>query len=108
MYLGTHENEPETSNKTPKSPDFCIEYTKFEQDSCIGCKQKIKKQEIRIINIEYDLSHGNALDGNRNSYHVVCFARSRAQLGWLKSADSLPGFNGLSEEDKQMITKQIP
>lgn len=108
MFLGTLDYESESATNALKTPDFSVEYTKVDQDSCVGCKQKIEKQEIRIMSVVYDLSEGNALDNNRNSYHVVCFAQSRVQLGFLQSADCLPGFNGLSENDKEMITKQIP
>lgn len=59
---GTLEIDLEIENKAPKLPDFGIEYAKIE-DSCTGCQQKIKAQEIRIMNVVYDTSHNTAFDG---------------------------------------------
>lgn len=98
----------ETEPKIPKLPDFGIEYAKVDRDSCTGCRQKIQMKEIRIMNVVYDTDHSSAFDGKATWYHVICFARSRNDLGFLQAADELPGFKRLSEEDKEMVLSQIP
>lgn len=105
---GTLDIEPDVEIQAPKVPDFGIEYTKKEQDSCEACQQKIKKDEIRIMNVVYDVSRNTAYDGKAMWYHVICFVGRRNELGWLQSGESLPGFKRLSEEDKEMVKNHIP
>lgn len=106
---GTLEIEPEIETKTPKLPDFFIEYAREgTQDSCAACQQKINKNEVRIMNVVYDTALSTAFDGKAMWYHVICFVGVRSELGWLQSAESLPGFKRLSEEDKEMVKNQIP
>lgn len=106
--LGTLDIEPDIEIQTPKVPDFGIEYTKKEQDSCGACQQKIKKDEIRIMNVVYDAGLNTAYDGMAMWYHVICFVGRRNELGWLQSGQLLPGFKRLSEEDKEMVKNHIP
>lgn len=97
----------ETDTSTEKVPDFGIEYAKKCCDKCAGCDQKIKRTEIRILKVVH--MNGNKLfDGKATWYHVLCFARLRRELNWLQSAESLPGFNRLFEEDKEMINNYLP
>lgn len=64
FFQGTLEIEPETETKTPKLPDFFIEYTREgTQDSCAACQQKINKNEVRIMNVVYDTAMSTAFDG---------------------------------------------
>lgn len=97
--------EAETS--TEKVPDFGIEYTKKCCEKCVGCDQKIRRTEIRILKVVHQNSN-ESFDGKATWYHVLCFARLRRELNWLQSADSLPGFNRLFEEDKEMIRNSLP
>lgn len=60
------------------------------------------------MNVVYDSSLTTAYDGKAVWYHVICFAGARSELGWVQSADALPGFKRLSEEDKEMVKNQIP
>lgn len=112
---GNVENELKKGTKVQrakaKPPDFHIEYTRSERDACTGCGQMIRSPEIRIMNVQYvtDLTGDNFLFGGKAIwFHIPCFVRSRYDLGWLDSAGSLPGFKRLSEEDKQLVKKQIP
>lgn len=100
--------ESDNETKTPTLPDFAIEYAKGDQDSCVGCQQKIKMKEIRVMNVVYDASRNTAFDGRAMWYHVICFAQSRSELGWLQSAELFPGFKRLSEEDRDIVKNQIP
>lgn len=108
IILGTHEDEIESEPNVPKLPDFGIEYAKVDRDLCTGCRQNIQVQEIRIMNVVYDTDRNTAFDGEATWYHVICFARSRNELGYLQSAETLPGFKRLSEKDKEMVKNQIP
>lgn len=93
-----------------KLPDFCIEYTRSERDSCVGCKQTIRVPEIRVMNVVYntDLTVENFASCKAQWYHIPCFVMNRHELGWLESAALLPGFKRLSVKDQEMVTKQIP
>ncbi|XP_055300035.1 poly [ADP-ribose] polymerase-like [Sitodiplosis mosellana] len=87
---------------------FCIEFTRRGQVSCAKCQNKIKKGEIRIMNVVHDENQNTAFDGKAVWYHTLCFARSRSELGWLQSGESMPGFKRLSELDKETVKRQIP
>lgn len=92
-------------------PDFAIEYSKTDRDSCKGCKQQIKTNELRIMRFVPDanVSQNDVLQtGQAYWYCVPCFVRLRSEIGWLRSGDSLPGFKRLSPNDKEMIENQIP
>ena len=115
IITGNVENElkegPKVQRAKAKPPDFHIEYTRSERDACTGCKQMIRVPELRVMNVQYvtDLTVDNfSFGGKATWYHIPCFVRSRYDLGWLDSAESLPGFKRLSEEDKQLAKKQIP
>lgn len=88
--------------------DFSIEYAKSGRSTCPGCLQKIPKDEIRIKKIAHDTEIGMKFGGQAISYHVDCFAQMRTELGWLASADILPGFTDLSKADKANVLKSIP
>lgn len=94
--------------QTPKLPNFGIEYAREGHDSCAACQQQIKRNEIRVMNVVYDLRRTTAYDGKAMWYHVICFAGARSELNWVQSADSLPGFKRLTEEDKEMARNHIP
>lgn len=105
-FLGTIEWEtvPDFSEKLP---DFGIEYAKTNRDLCVGCDQRIQKSEIRIMKVVHSTPY-TTFDGKATWYHVLCFARLRHDLNWLQSAESLPGFRRLFEEDKETIKNYIP
>lgn len=89
-----------------KLPDYGIEYAKTDRDHCVGCEQQINKTEIRIMKVVHSCE--NAVISKATWYHTLCFARLRHELNWLQSAESLPGFSRLFEEDKEIINGHIP
>lgn len=92
-------------------PDFSIEYSKSDRDSCKGCNQQIQMNVARIMKFvpDPDVSQNDVLQtGQANWYHVPCFVRLRTEIGWLCAGDSLPGFKRLCADDKEMIANQIP
>lgn len=88
--------------------DFGIEYAKSGRAACPGCFLKISKDEIRIKKTVYDTEVGMKFGGQALWHHVECFAQLRTELGWLETAELLPGFNALSKDDQQMVLKHIP
>lgn len=104
VHLGSLDGETRSEMKTPKSPNFSIEYTKNRLDSCVACDQKFMTREIRVVNNVYDMNQNE----KPMSYHALCFAGIRYKLGWLQSAESFAGFDRLSDEDKDVVTSQIP
>lgn len=56
----------------------------------------------------YDTEVGKKFDGQDISYHIDCFALLCPELGWLKSADLLPGFDELAEEDRAIALTNLP
>lgn len=92
-----------------KLPDFSIEYKKKKDSSkCIACNQMIPINSIRIMKVVFDLNQNTAFDGTATWYHDTCFSRQRLEIGWLRSAESLPGYKRLSNEDKAMLLNLIP
>lgn len=88
--------------------DFGIEYAKSGRASCAGCHQKIPKDEVRIKKMLHDTEIGMKFGGQAIWHHVECFAQLRSELQWFETAEKLPGFKGLSKEDKENTKKHIP
>lgn len=88
--------------------DFSIEYALSGRSSCPACLQKIPKDEIRIKKVAHDTEIGMKYGGQAISYHVDCFAQMRTELGWLASAELLPGFDNLSKSDRATVLKALP
>lgn len=107
FILGTIEIETASTVQKTKLPDFSIEYTRLCRDPCAACKIDFHKGEIRIMKVVYDTEQETTF-GKATWYHVYCFACLRNELGWLRSAESLPGFSRLAEEDKESLLIQIP
>lgn len=90
-----------------KLPDFSIEYTRLCRDPCTACRAAFLKGEIRIMKVVYENQDETSF-GKATWYHVYCFAYIRNEIGWMQSAESLPGFSRLAEEDKESLLIQIP
>lgn len=88
--------------------DFGIEYAKSGRASCAGCHLKISKDEVRIKKVAHDTEIGMKFGGQAVWHHVECFAQLRSSLGWFASANELPGFTSLTQDDQQTAKKHIP
>lgn len=89
--------------------DFGVEYArKHAQNLCAECSKKINKGEIRIKKVSYKWSENATVDTKILWYHFACFARQRFKLDWWHSAELLPGFQNLNEQDKEMLNNIIP
>lgn len=87
---------------------FYIEFTRRGHVPCSKCKQKIRKGELRIMNVVHDENQNTSFDGKAKWYHTLCFAGSRTEFGWLQSAESMPGFKRLSNVNQELLKNQIP
>lgn len=98
--------EAETSNAGALK-DFGIEYAKSARSECVGCQDKIKKDDVRIKKIAYDTEVGMKFGGQALWHHVECFATIRGDYGFYVSGEQLEGFRGLSPADKKMVKEAL-
>lgn len=104
------ESEATAADKT-LVPNFSIEYTKVDRDSCNDCGQYFKRGELRIMRFVPDMNDNEYDDmqsGEAHWYHVACFVRLRSDIGWLCCGGLLPGFTKLSIGDQELVKSQIP
>lgn len=87
--------------------DFGIEYSVSSRAECVGCHNKIVKEDIRIKKTAYDTEVGVRFGGQALWHHLSCFASIRGDYGFYLSGDQLPGFSDLSPEDKKKVKKEL-
>lgn len=80
-----------------------MEYAKSSRSTCIGCEEKIIKEEVRVAKKDFESADARKYGGIDRWYHVECFAKLRAELGYLGKGDELPGVKDLSKEDQKVI-----
>ncbi|GBM00807.1 Poly [ADP-ribose] polymerase 1 [Araneus ventricosus] len=86
--------------------DFSVEYAKSSRSICRSCEQKITKGEVRISKLDDDpmkKHYGPSLLW----YHVDCFIQRKQQIGFIDSADKLPGYNALTNADQEILKRKI-
>ncbi|XP_012538492.2 poly [ADP-ribose] polymerase [Monomorium pharaonis] len=88
--------------------DFRVEYAKSSRSTCIGCQEKIIKDEVRISKKDYESDEARRYGGLDRWHHVECFAKLRADMGYYESGDKLPGAKQLSKEDQQSLKTSLP
>lgn len=98
------ESEP-SSNDSLK--DFGIEYSKSSRAECIGCQNKIMKEDIRIKRTVYDTEVGAKFGGQALWHHLQCFASIRGDYGYYLGGSDLPGYQDLSPADKKIVKDAI-
>ncbi|CAB3383108.1 Hypothetical predicted protein [Cloeon dipterum] len=89
-------------------PDFKCEYAASSRAVCIGCEQKIIKDEIRIAKMDYESEKAMRFGGIPRWHHVDCFVQTRAQNEFWGSVEDIPGFKTLKSEDRHELKKKIP
>jgi hypothetical protein len=105
---GKKRNAASNAEKKSSLNDFKIEYSKSNNSECRGCKYKILKNEVRICKNVYETEVGRKYGGENMFYHLFCFAQLRSELCYFKSAEHLPGFNSLKEDDQLEAKKNLP
>lgn len=101
-------NRHSLHNAETNTPDFAIDYAKVNRDACTECNQKISKGSMRIMKVIQDVNQNTVFDGLAVWFHVECFVRTRSKHDWLESAEALPGYKRLTDEDKETVRRQIP
>lgn len=97
--------ESEASNVALK--DFGIEYSRSSKAECVGCQNKIVKEDIRVKRIVYDTEVGQRFGGQALWHHLNCFASIRGDYGFYLGAEDLPGFLELSAADQAIAKKAL-
>lgn len=97
----------EASNMGPLS-DFGVEYAVSGRAQCVGCRNKIMKDELRVKKIVYHTEVGMKFGGQAFWHHLNCFAVIREDYGFFLSGEKLPGFKHLSEEDQEVVEEALP
>ncbi|XP_055301013.1 uncharacterized protein LOC129567771 [Sitodiplosis mosellana] len=100
IQLGGHDNE---SKNMVKMTSVKVEYVKTNQESCAECQRNIAKGKMRFEAVSNDENE----NVNSKLYHVGCFDRLRSKLKWLNLAESIIGFQKLTDEDKEFIKKRF-
>ncbi|XP_011882597.1 PREDICTED: poly [ADP-ribose] polymerase isoform X2 [Vollenhovia emeryi] len=90
------------------SGDFKVEYAKSSRSTCKGCEEKIVKGETRISKKDYESEEARRFGGMDRWYHVECFAKLRADLGYYGRGSELPGATDLSKEDREKLEASLP
>lgn len=87
--------------------DFGVEYSLSSRAECVGCQNKIMKEDIRVKKVVFDTEVGFKFGGQPLWHHLECFAKIRGDYGFYLGGDQLPGFSSLSPEDKKTVKKAI-
>lgn len=97
--------EPDASEVALR--DFGIEYSVSSRAECVGCQNKIMKEDIRVKRVVYDTEVGMKFGGQPFWHHLNCFASIRGDYGYYLGGEDLPGFSDLSAADKKIVKKAI-
>lgn len=97
--------EPDASEVAMK--DFAIEYSVSSRAECVGCQNKIMKEDIRVKRVVYDTEVGMKFGGQPLWHHLNCFASIRGDYGYYLGGEDLQGFRSLSAADKKIVMKAI-
>ncbi|XP_011692296.1 PREDICTED: poly [ADP-ribose] polymerase 1-like [Wasmannia auropunctata] len=91
------------------SADFRVEYARSSKSICKGCQKKIMKGETRIAKKEkdYEFEIVKRFGDLDRLYHMECFAKLRAELGYYGQGDELPGAAQLSNEDLERLKASL-
>ncbi|XP_054169146.1 poly [ADP-ribose] polymerase 1-like [Oppia nitens] len=88
--------------------EFKVEYAKTNRSKCRLCENTIKKDTIRISRLDRDSEDARRFGPLDRWFHVECFVSARVNLKFFTTADKLPFFSGLEEEDKKLLKKKLP
>jgi poly [ADP-ribose] polymerase 1 len=87
--------------------DFGIEYSVSSRAECVGCQNKIMKDDIRVKRIVYDTEVGAKFGGQALWHHLNCFVSIRGDYGFYLGGESLPGYSDLSSSDRKEVKKVL-
>lgn len=89
--------------------DYGVEYSKSGRAQCVGCRNKIMKDIVRVKKVVYDTEIGMKFGGQAFWHHLECFASSamRQKWGFFVGGELLPGFNELTPKDQELVKETI-
>lgn len=87
--------------------DFGVEYSSSSRAVCVGCENKIMKDDIRVKKVVYDTEVGMKFGGQAKWHHLNCFVTIRSDYGFYLGGEKLPGFSSLSPEDKKTVKNAL-
>lgn len=102
---GKKRSADEASSSNAALKDFGIEYSKSSRAECVGCNNKIMKDDVRVKKTVYDTEVGIKFGGQALWHHLECFVSVRGDYGFYVGGEDLPGFRELSPEDKKKVKK---
>lgn len=85
-----------------------MEYAKSNKSTCNGCDERIIKGETRISKKDFDSLTARKFAPLDRWYHLECFVKLRADLGYYGRGDELHGVNELSKEDRESLKTALP
>jgi poly [ADP-ribose] polymerase 1 len=85
-----------------------MDYAASNRSVCIGCEQKIVKDEIRIAKMDYETEKAMRFGGLPRWHHLDCFVQLRQEYEFWDSADTIPGYAGLKSDDKKTLKSKLP
>ena len=88
--------------------DFKIEYSSSNRAKCRLCENVLTKGCIRISKLDRDSADAHRFGPLDRWFHVECFVSARDDLGFYGSADKLPFFNNIKEDDRNDLVKKLP
>ncbi|CAG4937066.1 unnamed protein product [Colias eurytheme] len=83
--------------------EFSIEKSKTSTASCRICGLRIIKDDLRIAKVEYSVRYGET----PQFHHLSCFSNIRSDFKFSVGGEYMPGFELLSEADKENVKDYI-
>lgn len=89
--------------------DYGVEYSRSGRAQCVGCRNKIVKDAIRVKKLVYDTEIGMRFGGQPFWHHLECFAdrKMRQKYGFFIGGEQLPGLNALAPKDQKLVKEAI-
>ncbi|KAK2724376.1 poly [ADP-ribose] polymerase-like [Artemia franciscana] len=91
-----------------KLRDYKVEYATTGRSKCRKCVENIDRGDIRLSKRGYSPERAKMFGPQDRFYHVDCFAKNRRELDFTESAETIPGFDQLSMEDKNLLKEKLP
>ncbi|CAG2173208.1 unnamed protein product, partial [Oppiella nova] len=96
------------STAATRLTEFTVEYAKSNRSKCRLCENTIVKDTIRISKLDRESADAKRYGPLSRWFHPECFVSARESLAYYASAQSLPFFDKLSDEDRKELVKKIP
>ncbi|KAG8183478.1 hypothetical protein JTE90_001045 [Oedothorax gibbosus] len=105
--IKNHIGSKNGSKSSEENSEFSVEYAKSARSTCRGCGEKILKGVVRISKLDVYNSERKKYGPSPMWHHIDCFVNAKEELQYNDSAEKLPGFNTLKDEDKNELREKI-